>query len=42
LTWIDGKIYSNYAAGFLIRAKPTKYDEGGIMAGIGAIVPWKI
>lgn len=31
----------NDVSGFLIRAKPENENEGGIMAGVGSIVPWK-
>jgi len=39
--WIDGQLVKNVSGGFLIRAKPEHENEGGIMSGVGAIVPWK-
>lgn len=40
--WIDGKLNKNDVSGFLVRAKPSTANEGGIMTGIGSIVPWKL
>ena len=42
LSWFDGEIVRNQADGFLVRAKPPTSNEGGIMAGIGSIVTWKL
>jgi hypothetical protein len=40
-SWIDGELIRNEALGFLLRAKPENVNEGGIMTGVGAIIPWK-
>ena len=38
----DNEIKINKSAGFLIRAKPSSKNEGGVMDGTGAICSWKI
>ena len=38
----DKKIIENKTAGFLIRAKPSMSNEGGVMDGTGAITSWMI
>lgn len=40
-SWIDDQLVTNVVSGFMIRAKPENANEGGIMTGIGSIVPWK-
>ena len=42
---ISGKnkeLEANKVGGFLIRAKPSSKNEGGVMDGGGAICSWKI
>ena len=41
-TWLDYNLSYNAVSGFLLRAKPEHENEGGIMQGIGSIVPWKL
>ena len=42
ITGKDKEVKDNYVAGFLIRAKPSEKNEGGVMDGNGAICSWKI
>jgi len=42
LNWFDGELNINEVSGFLIRAKPEGFNEGGIAMNIGAIVSWRL